>query len=273
MDMENLLARETAVTVAPVSICWDQAIEVERSHLLTHPVYALLRGPEEVNLFLRHHVWAVWDFMSLLKALQARLTCVRVPWVPAALPFAARLINEIVLGEETDADGKGGHASHFELYLEAMQEAGADIGPINRFVSRVAGGSPWSQALREGAGEIPQAAQKFVTHHLQLAETGSLAAVAGAFTLAREGVIPDMFHRLLMELGEKMPDRYGRFSYYLRRHIELDGEEHGPASNRLLESVTEGSEAKAQEAIEAARHSLRLRGDLYDAVLQSVTGS
>ena len=117
MDMENLLARETAVTVAPVSICWDQAIEVERSHLLTHPVYALLRGPEEVNLFLKHHVWAVWDFMSLLKALQARLTCVRVPWVPAALPFAARLINEIVLGEETDADGRGGHASHFEHRL------------------------------------------------------------------------------------------------------------------------------------------------------------
>lgn len=265
--------RDQAVTVAAVSISWNQTLEVERSHLLTHPVYALLRGPDEINLFLKHHVWAVWDFMSLLKALQARLTCVRVPWVPSALPFAARLVNEIVLEEETDDDGRGGNASHFELYLEAMRDAGADTGPINRFVCRVAGGNHWSQSLREGAAEIPQAAQKFVTHHLQLAETGSLAAVAGAFTLAREGVIPDMFHRLLMELGEKMPERYGRFSYYLRRHIELDGKEHGPASNRLLESVTEGSEAKAQEAIEAARHSLRLRGDLYDAVLQSVSGS
>jgi len=260
------------VTVAPLSTRWDQAIEVERAGLLAHPVYEALRGPEEVNLFLKHHVWAVWDFMSLLKALQSRLTCVRIPWVPAPLSFAARFINEIVLGEETDTDGRGGHGSHFELYLEAMREAGADSAPIHRFVGQIARGIPWEKALRDGAGEIPQAAGAFVAYHLRLAETGSLAAVAGAFTLAREGVIPEMFNRLLLELGEKMPDRYGRFAYYLRRHIELDGEEHGPAANRLLDSVTEGSANGALEAIEAARQSLHLRSDLYDAVLRSVQG-
>lgn len=258
------------MNIAPSPTRWVQAIDMERAGLLAHPVYESLRGPEEVNLFLKHHVWAVWDFMSLLKSLQARLTCVGVPWVPAPFPFAARLINEIVLGEETDADGRGGHASHFELYLEAMREAGADTSAIEKFVGQIARGISWETALRDGADQIPKAACAFVSYHVRLAEAGSLAAVAGAFTLAREGVIPDMFDRLLLELGEAMPDRYGRFAYYLRRHIELDGDEHGPAATRLLDLVTEGSESKAREAIEAARLSMRLRADLYDAVHHAV---
>jgi hypothetical protein len=258
------------VAGAPTTNFWESAIAVERTRLLAHPVYQALRGPEEVVVFLQHHVWAVWDFMSLLKALQTRLTCVRVPWVPGPHPFAARLINEIVLGEETDEDGEGGHASHFELYLKAMAEAGADVGPIERYVDRVSRGMPWTEVLETGEREIPPAARGFVAHHLRLAESGSLAEVAGAFTLAREGVIPDMFNRLLLELGESMPDRFGRFGYYLRRHIELDGDEHGPAATRLLDCVTGGNPAAENEAIEAARVSLGLRANLYDAVFTSI---
>ena len=249
---------------------WEMAIAVERARLLEHPVYQSLAGPAEVITFLQHHVWAVWDFMSLLKALQRRLTGVSLPWMPPTNSFAARLINEIVLGEETDADGEGGHLSHFELYLRAMVQAGANVGPIERFMARLTNGIHWVDALQAGESEIPQAACGFVAHHLRLAESGSLAAVAGAFTLAREGVIPDMFNRVLIELGDKMPDRFGHFAFYLRRHIEIDGDEHGPAAAKLLDYVTAGSQSAADEAIEAAAVSLRLRGNLYDAILAAL---
>lgn len=249
---------------------FERAIATERARLLGHPVYKALGTPGEVHLFLTHHVWAVWDFMSLLKALQARLTCVRVPWVPAPQPFAARLINEIVLGEETDEDDQGGHASHFELYLAAMAEAGADVGPIDRFVGLIAQGVHWSEALRQGGKDIPPAAADFVSFHLGLAEKGSTAALVGAFSLAREGVIPDMFNRLLTELARELPQRFGKFSYYLRRHVGLDGDEHGPAANKLLDLFTDGNETAVLEALEAARESLRLRGILYDSVYRAL---
>src|SRR5262245_17345533 len=96
-----------------------------RESLLNHPVYARLDRVEALRVFMQHHVFAVWDFMSLLKTLQQRLTCTQTPWVPPTNHVGCRLINEIVLGEESDEDGQGKFASHFELYLRSMQQCGA----------------------------------------------------------------------------------------------------------------------------------------------------
>lgn len=76
---------------------------------------------------MQGHVFAVWDFMMLLKQLQRKLTCVDKIWLPPKSNNTARFINEIVVGQQTDVhpDGKN-HASHFQLYLEAMREVGAD---------------------------------------------------------------------------------------------------------------------------------------------------
>ena len=82
-------------------------------------------------------MFAVWDFMSLLKAIQRELCGVGVPWVPSPNLQATRLVNEIVLGEESDEDGEGGYASHFVLYRRAMQRCGAnvqvDVGLLDEF--------------------------------------------------------------------------------------------------------------------------------------------
>ena len=122
----------------------DDRLARLRKQLRDHPLYAALRYPHELRTFLQYHVFCVWDFMSLLKALQRQLTCIDVPWLPTADPVARRLINEIVLGEESDEDGKGGHLSHFELYLAAMRDIGADMVPIERFLTVLRPAAPWT---------------------------------------------------------------------------------------------------------------------------------
>src|SRR6478735_771827 len=116
---------------------WDQLnarLDPLRKKLLDHPVYARIADVDAVRTFMEHHVFAVWDFMSLLKALQQRLTCVTVPWTPQGHRLSRRLINEIVLEEESDEDTRGGYISHFELYRAAMKQCGADTSRVDAFL-------------------------------------------------------------------------------------------------------------------------------------------
>src|SRR5882757_3095839 len=91
------------------------AIALPRQALFNHPVYRDIRGVGALRTFMEYHVFAVWDFMSLLKALQQRLCCVTVPWLPNEPSLGSRLVNEIIVAEETDEDGDGGYISHFGL--------------------------------------------------------------------------------------------------------------------------------------------------------------
>ena len=112
-------------------------IAPQRQVLLGHPVYADIRHAAALRTFMEQHVFAVWDFMSLLKALQRSLCCVAVPWLPSQLSLGSRLVNEIVLAEETDEDGQGAYASHFDLYRRAMTRLGADTTRIDEVLRRL----------------------------------------------------------------------------------------------------------------------------------------
>ena len=90
-----------------------------KQQLSAHPIYSEIATPEELKIFMESHVFAVWDFMSLVKFLQLKFTSVRVPWIPPSDSSIARLINEIVLDEESDIDQHGKPTSHFELYTDA----------------------------------------------------------------------------------------------------------------------------------------------------------
>ena len=92
-----------------------------RAALLDHPIYTQVASVADLRRFMEDHVFAVWDFMSLLKRLQQDMTCIKVPWFPADNAKAARLINDIVIGEETDVDPDGSYVSHLALYLRAMR--------------------------------------------------------------------------------------------------------------------------------------------------------
>src|SRR5207245_7503415 len=106
-----------------------------RTALLDHPVYTHVASVADLRRFMEDHVFAVWDFMSLLKRLQQDLTCTNVPWFPANNARAARLINDIVIGEETDVDPDGSFVSHLDLYLRAMADVRASTRQFDTFRS------------------------------------------------------------------------------------------------------------------------------------------
>jgi hypothetical protein len=232
--------------------------------LLGHSVYREINSLAALRLFMEHHVFAVWDFMSLLKALQGRLCCVGVPWLPAADPQATRFINEIVLAEESDEDGQGGYLSHFGLYLRAMTRCGADTHTINRLLDELRKGSAVPTAL--AAVGVPRGVGRFLRQTFDLIEGGSLWSLASAFTFGREDLLPALFQRIVDELDVEEGGGLEDFRYYLRRHIGLDGGEHGPMAVRLVASLCGSDEARWQEAEQAAATGLEARQDLWNAM-------
>ena len=108
----------------------NKYIEAERNSLLNHNLYAKINSISDLHTFLEGHVYAVWDFMSLLKVLQQKLTCTTTPWFATPNPETRYLINEIVLAEESDLALDGRRLSHFEMYLEAMQACNANTEQI-----------------------------------------------------------------------------------------------------------------------------------------------
>lgn len=252
------------VTPAPASIASIEArIAPLRARLAEHPLYRSIRTEAQLRTFMQSHIFAVWDFMSLLKALQMQLTCVSTPWMPTALPESRRFINEIVLGEESDLfEGKA--TSHFELYLKAMRQAGADTTVIQNLLSDLAS-MPVLQAL--GNARIPAGARAFAEHTFALVQGGKLHSLAAAFTFGREDVIPDMFRSLVRDLNVEKNGALDTFIWYLERHIEVDGEDHGPLSLRMVADICGTSEERWEDAAATAEQALVARLALWDAVL------
>jgi len=242
-------------------------LEWIRKELLKHPIYQKLNTPEKVKIFMKHHVFAVWDFMSLLKRLQASVTTVTVPWFPYEKPLYSRLINEIVVAEESDIDGRGGYSSHFELYLEAMEEVAANRGPIDSFIQSLKEGKSIDQALDHP--DIPASAASFVKFNIDLAQNGELFEVAAAFFYGREGLIPDMFRPLLISLKNSGASGE-RLLFYIKRHIEVDEEHHGPLAKELLLHLCGDDPLKVSRALEVGKKCLQARIQLWDGVLQEI---
>ncbi len=247
----------------------DKATQLQRlrEQLLGHPIYDAVQTVENLRLFMREHVFAVWDFMSLLKRLQQIVTCCEVPWMPSADASLARFINEIVLGEECDEDGCGGYASHFELYLAAMDEIGADARPIREFLSQLRRGVPIDVALDEAA--ILDNTRDFVRSTLRLTKQGYAHEVAAAFFHGREDIIPDMFSRFVNSLPQQ-GIRVERLVHYLQRHIELDANDHGPLAARLVKRLCGDQPSREAESMAAAGMAISQRIALWDGILAEI---
>lgn len=245
-----------------------QAIEPHREALLQHPIYQDMKSLEDFRIFMEQHVYAVWDFMTLLKALQTRLTGMSLPWRPAGEPLVARLINDIVLAEESDEDGQGGYCSHFELYLRAMKEAGANTAEISRLLDLLEGGGSFEAALeKEG---LPDAVTHFLSANYQVVKEGKAHEIAASFTLGREDLIPDLFRQLVNDLIKSKPGELETLEYYFERHIHLDEDHHGPLALRMLEHLCGDDPQKWLETEKAAIAALKARKILWDGIHESI---
>ena len=233
--------------------------------LAEHPLHASFRRIEHVRTFMEHHVWCVWDFMSLLKSIQRELAPSSWPWRPGPDVEGARLINEITVGEETDLGPDGRHASHFAIYLEAMRECGADTGAILGFAHELGRGRPWRAALLESSA--PAASRDFTRTTLELCEA-SLPERISAFTLGREEIIPATFRPLIEGLSRDTTQaaRVRTLLWYLDRHVTVDGDEHGPMAVRLFRAHCLVDDSTLATALAAAIRSLTARTRLWDAV-------
>src|ERR1700730_10192107 len=230
-----------------------------RAALLDHPIYSNIVSVADLRSFMEDHVFAVWDFMSLLKRLQQDMTCITVPWFPVNNPKAARLINDIVIGEETDVGPDGSYISHLALYLRAMHDIGDSNRQFEKFRSLVLVGMPVEVALaRIGA---PPHVQAFVAHTMALANSASTEEVLAAFFYGRADIIPEMFRRLLDTLYSTRhnDERLPHFIYYIDRHIELDGDSHGPMGRAVLQDLTAKSPHRGERDRRAACSSIEAR--------------
>lgn len=242
-----------------------------KDKLNQHPVYSGLRNLEDLRRFMTHHIFSVWDFMSLVKYLQSKIAPAQIPWTPTGSAMARRFINVLVVEEESDelidnTTGAVQYASHFELYCQAMREIGADPQPALNFVD-IAKRQGIEMALR--SEWVPEPSRVFMQATFDFIATDKPHVVAAALALGREQVIPDMFRAILAKMAitsEQAP----AFHYYLNRHIHLDEDFHAPMSLQLLNELCAGIQKNVKEAEEAAKQAILMRLLFWDQVLHNI---
>jgi hypothetical protein len=240
------------------------AIEPVRNTLLAHPVYSRIQDLQGLQKFSETHVFAVWDFMSLLKSLQIGLTSVSLPWVPVGNADTRYLINEIVLGEESDVDEAGNRISHFELYIKAMQQMGASTNVISQLIENINSGKTVYEAIE--AAPLPQQVKDFLQFTFDISFNAPLHVKAAVFTFGREDLIPSMFMKILDKIYADAPDKVSIFKYYIERHIEVDGDHHSHLALDMVNNLCGSDASKWEEAKIASVKALALRIGLWDAI-------
>lgn len=238
------------------------AIAPLRDRILNHKLYHEINDINDLRIFMKYHVYAVWDFMSLLKSLQNNLTCTTTPWFPVGNADTRYLINEIVVGEESDIDLEGKRKSHFELYLDAMHQSGVDTKEIHQFIQTLKVTGNLQEAYT--SAQTPSAAQQFVNYTFEIVNSNCDYLQAAVFTFGREDLIPGMFMSIIQEINNDFPDNVSIYKYYIERHIEVDGGHHSHLALQMTNNLCGTDPVKWEQALQAVKTSLERRILLWD---------
>ncbi|RZP07999.1 MAG: DUF3050 domain-containing protein [Flavobacteriales bacterium] len=242
----------------------EKNLSSTRKSLINHSLYSKLDSKQKLVEFMENHVFAVWDFMSLIKALQRNLTCIEVPWIPNKNRLAGRLVNEIVLAEESDVDLNGNPKSHFELYLESMIQIGASTKKIEDFIFKIKTLKSYNKSIDNI--NISPVVKEFMDFTFNIINTNKNHVIASVFTFGREDLIPDMFIEIVKKLSINDEIKADHLIYYLERHIEIDADEHGPMALKMIEKLCGEDEIKWKEAEIASKKALEMRIKLWNYI-------
>ena len=238
-----------------------------REELESHKIYQKLKSVSDIRTFMEIHVFAVWDFMSILKALQMQLTNISIPWTPNNNPLIVRFINEIVYGEESDINELGEPKSHFEMYLDAMKQVGANRKYIDKLLDMIQSGNNIDFSLNQI--NIDKRIKEFTQFTFSIINTKKPHSIGSAFTFGREDIIPDMFIKVLDGINPKAV-HFSKLKYYLERHIEIDGDLHRPLALRMMGELCGNNPKKWDEALIVAKKCIQHRIQLWDVVVELV---
>lgn len=240
-----------------------------REAIINHKVYGAIKDMDDLKIFMQHHVFAVWDFMSLLKTLQNNLTCTSVPWFPTGAADTRYLINEIVVGEESDVDLQGNRKSHFELYQDAMRQCGADTATMEVFIAELKATGDFERAFQ--AANVSTSCKDFVGFTFDIIASKKAYLQSAIFTFGREDLIPGMFIAMVNDLHQNFPDNISIFKYYLERHIEVDGDHHSHLALQMTANLCGENEQYWAEVEAATVQSLQSRIALWDGIYQELS--
>ncbi|OIQ20304.1 DUF3050 domain-containing protein [Lacinutrix sp. MedPE-SW] len=243
----------------------NKELSTLRQQLINHSLYKKIETTDDLSVFLKTHVFAVWDFMSLLKALQQKLTCTTLPWIPVGNAETRYLINEIVLAEETDINLKGERKSHFEMYLDAMDECSTSTNNIDTFLIELTNSNDIIETIKNS--NLNNALKGFLNFTFSTIKHKKPHEIAAAFTFGREELIPNMFTEILNKLQRNFPDtNLNQLIHYFKRHIELDEDEHGPMAMKMIEELCGKNSKKWEEVIAISKEALIVRINLWNSI-------
>lgn len=237
-----------------------------RESLSKHPLYAAIHNENNLKVFMEHHVYAVWDFMSLIKSLQKHFAPSKFPWIPPKNSRYANFINKLVLEEESDDalidSVDATYASHFESYCQAMLEAGANIHPILKFIE-VVGNDGLDTALE--VADVPTPAKQFMMFTFDIIGRNQPHLLAAALAYGREALVPQLYRSILGGLQISPSDAPNLYAY-LNRHIQLDEQEHGPLATQMVQELCDGADEKLNEAMEVAEQAVATRLEFWNGI-------
>ena len=195
--------------------------------VVNHDLYNKLNSADDISVFDELPCICCLGFYVFVKVITKPSYLYFFTWKPVGDSETRRLINSIVLEEESDVDANGNPSSHFEMYLDAMNECGADTKKeINDFVNNV--NKSYIPSVNIGVDD-------FLKTTFNIINSNKPHIIASAFTFGREDLIPDMFSEIVNQYNND--NKLDKFVYYLERHIELDGGDHGPLALQLISNL------------------------------------